>query len=284
MEKIRLGIVGVGFVGNTIYHTFSPYFEMRLYDKFKPDFESLDSVVNSCKYIFVCVPTPVDEKGRQDKTAIEETMKSIDEVAIESKVLILRSTILPGTTRYLSEKHKRHDFIFCPEFLTERTAILDSINAHRIILGGEEESILKEVEDRIFRPRYPHANIFQTNYETAELAKYVGNCFFAVKVAFMNEVYEICDKLGVDYSELRKLFLGDQRITNSHTEVPGPDGYKGFGGKCLPKDLLSFISYGIEVLGTEMTIFKAADKVNERVREKKDWLDIKGATTQNNYK
>jgi UDP-glucose 6-dehydrogenase len=232
VEIIELGIIGIGFVGNSVYHTFSPYFKMRLYDKFKPGFEDLKTVVNSTKYLFVCVPTPVDNNGKQDLSTIKTAIKEIDEVAEQSKIIILRSTILPGTTRCLSEKFTNHKFLFCPEFLTERTAIYDAINAYRIILGGYSD-VAEEVKNGIFRKRYPHTPIFITNYESAELVKYVGNCYFSIKIAYMNEIYEICKKLNLDYQEVRKLFLADQRVANSHTEVPGPDGYKGFGGKCV---------------------------------------------------
>ena len=284
MEKIELGIIGVGFVGNAVYHTFSPYFKIRLYDRFKPGFEELETVVNSCKYLFICVPTPVDNQGAQDINCVFETVEAIDEVAEDSKIIILRSTVLPGTTRRLYEKYKRHNFIFCPEFLTERTAILDSINAYRVILGGIDKEVLKSTEEDIFRIKYPHVPIFHTNWESAELVKYVGNCFFSVKLAFLNEVFEMCGKLGLEYNEIKKLLLSDQRITNSHMDVPGPDGYKGFGGKCFYKDLNSLMHFGKNILSLQMDMLEAANKVNDRVREKKDWLEIKGATTDNNYR
>ena len=147
---------------------------------------------------------------------------------------------------------------FCPEFLTERTAILDAINAYRIILGGDSV-VAEEVRDKIFRKRYPHTSIFITNYETAEFVKYVGNCYFSVKIAYMNEIYEICKKLNLDYQEVRKLFLADQRVANSHTEVPGPDGYKGFGGKCvLPESKL---------LGDDNRIYKIKTLYQKYVRK-----------------
>jgi len=283
VNKLSIGIIGVGFVGNACYHTFSPYFNMRLYDKFKPGFESLEVVVNSVKHLFICVPTPIDNNGGQDLTCVFDTIKSINDVAKEPKILIIRSTIIPGTTRKLSEKYQNHNFIFCPEFLTERTAILDSINAYRIILGVDNDNIFEDVEENIFRVKYPHVPIFKTNFESAELVKYVGNCYFSVKISFLNEVYEICEKLGLDYNEIKKLFLSDQRVCNSHTDVPGPDNFKGFGGKCLYKDLKSLMNFGKEDLGLQMNMLEAADTVNERVREHKDWLEIKGATSDNNY-
>lgn len=284
MENINVGIIGLGFVGNAVYHTFSPYFKMRLHDKYKPGMETLQDVVDNCRYLFLCLPTPVDiNSGKQDLSIILSMVETINFTSKENKVLIIRSTILPGTTKKLAEKYPKLSFVFCPEFLTERTAILDSINAYRVILGGDNSNILDEVESKIFRIRYVHAPIFKTSFEAAELVKYVGNCYFSVKISFLNEVYEICKRMGIEYNEIKKLFLSDMRVCNSHMDVPGPDGDLGFGGKCFIKDLKSLENFGKDDLNLKMDMLEAANKVNERVRTKKDWLKIKGATTENNY-
>lgn len=280
--NVTLGIVGMGFVGNSVYHTFSPYYKTRLYDKFKLGFEDLETVVNDSDIIFICVPTPVNSEGKQDLSCVYDTLDSISIITKENKIIIIRSTIIPGTTRKLSEKYQNFHFVFCPEFLTQRTAIFDSINAHRIILGGNNLSLLNTIES-IFRKRYQHTLFFKTSFEAAELVKYVSNCFFSVKVSYMNEIYEICEKMGLNYDDIKKMFVADGRVGNSHIDVPGPDGDFGFGGKCFPKDLKSFISFAKNNLGLEMTMFDAANNVNERVRKNKDWLEIKGATSENNY-
>lgn len=282
MGKPIIGIIGVGFVGTAVYHTFSPYFKIKLFDKYKLGFDSLEEVVNNSDYLFVCVPTPVDNKGQQDLSNINDTIEAIDSISKKQCTIIIRSTIIPGTTRKLAEKYKKHIFIFCPEFLTERTAVLDSINAYRIILGSDSDKVWN-IADDVFEVRYPHVKIFITSLEAAELVKYVTNCFFSVKIAYMNEVYEICNKMNISYDLVKAMFLSDQRTSNSHTDVPGPDGYKGFGGKCLYKDLHSLKNFAKQELNLDMNMLEAANEVNERVREKKDWLEIKGATSDNNY-
>jgi UDPglucose 6-dehydrogenase len=103
-----------------------------------------------------------------------------------------------------------------------------------------------------------------------------------MKVSYMNEIYEICEKMGVPFDDVKNGMLGDQRIANSHMQVPGFDGYKGFGGKCFPKDLKSFIAWA-KKNGYSVTMFEATDEVNERVREVKDWLEITGATNNKRY-
>lgn len=279
-----IGIVGCGFVGKAIYNGMSSDFKIYMYDKYKKGFNTLEEVCENCNIIFVCVPTPMKKDGSQDLSNMEDCIKDISKVAKKGTILILKSTILPGTTRHFSNKYSNFIFIFNPEFLTERNADFDFINQSRILLGieGIIDNSTFEVED-MYRKRFPHVPIHLCKYEEAELTKYVCNCFFATKISFMNEVKEVCDRLEVDYEKVRKMFLGDFRIANSHTEVPGPDKFMGFGGKCLPKDLKSFTFFGKNYLGLPMTMFKAAENVNERVREEKDWENIVGATSENNY-
>ena len=133
-----------------------------------------------------------------------------------------------------------------------------------------------------FRPRFPHTPVFKTTWEAAEMAKYMANCFFAIKVSFLNEMYDAAQSIGVTYEELRNMWLADFRIGNSHSDVPGHDGYRGYGGKCFPKDVKAFVKWA-ESNKLSMDMCKAADSVNERVRREKDWFDIKGATTKNSY-
>lgn len=240
MENI--GIVGGGFVGRSIYNGLSSNYKMFIYDKFKPGFQTLKEVIDNCDIIFVCVPTPMKKDGSQDLSNMEEALNDIAKETKQAKILILKSTILPGTTRILSEKYNQFYFIFNPEFLTERNAEFDFINQSRIVIGtddGTENSITAYCVINMYKKRFPHTPVHVCTFEEAELTKYICNCFFAAKVSFMNEVYEICKKINVDYNSLRKAFLGDFRIANSHTEVPGPDGYFGYGGKCvLPESKL----------------------------------------------
>jgi len=284
MNRKSISIFGAGYVGNAIYHGFSPYFEIKIYDKYKTGYNEVEDVVKSSKFIFVCVPTPVNlENNSQDPSYIYDAVETINKYAEEEKIVILKSTILPGTTRILQEQYPQHRFAFNPEFLTERNYIFDFLNQGRIVLGGKfkGDDTLDEIE-KLFRVKFQHTPIFKTTFEAAEFIKYACNCFFSMKVSYMNEIYEICEKMGISYDDVKNGMLGDQRIANSHMQVPGFDGYKGFGGKCFPKDLKSFITWAKEN-GHNVTMFEATDKVNERVREVKDWLDITGATNNKCY-
>lgn len=282
MHKARLGIIGFGFVGRALAHGFGPVADIKIYDKYENVYNSLEETVNDSDFLFIGVPTPVDKNGKQDLSNLDDAIGSIVKVPVGRKIIILKSTIVPGTTRKYAERHKAHDFIFCPEFLTERTAKLDFINASRIIIGGQDESAENKVE-HLYRSRFTHTPIYKTTWEVAEVLKYMCNCFFAVKISFLNEMYDITNKfLNVSFEELRDMWLADFRIGNSHKDVPGPDGYRGYGGKCFPKDVKSFITWA-ESEKLHLDMCRAADKVNERVRVDKDWLRIKGATSKNNY-
>jgi len=277
----NLSIIGCGFVGNAIYNTFSPYYSIKIYDKFKSGFNSLKETLDHSDVIFVCLPTPVADDMSQDLSNIIESLCEADRETEDRKIFVIKSTVLPGTTRKLKEIYNKHGFVFSPEFLTERNAIFDSINTYRVILGSDNKNDIDRVEE-IHKPVYSHVKLFKTNFEEAELVKYICNCFFSAKVSIMNEIYDICKGLGIEYEKVRQMFLADQRIANSHTMVPGPDGHRGFGGKCFYKDLNSFIFWCKEH-NFNVDMFDAANRVNERVREYKDWLEIKGATSKNNY-
>jgi len=271
--KPRIGIVGFGFLGRALAHGFSLHSHIKVYDKYDNSYDSLSETVNESDFIFIGVPTPMNDDGSQNLTNIYDAVSNVVKVAENHKIIILRSTIIPGTTRQIAFNYRDHDFVFFPEFLTERTAKLDFINASRLIFGGDVDVTTKMEE--MFRPRFPHTPIYQTTWEAAEVVKYMSNSFFAIKVSYLNEIYDIAKHIGVRYETLRDMWLTDYRVGNSHTDVPGHDGYRGYGGKCFPKDVKAFIKWA-EENNLRLDVCKAADKVNERIRTVKDWFDIKG--------
>ncbi len=138
--KYKIGIIGCGFVGSAVAYGFSLHSEIRIYDKFQITPNTLEETVNESDFLFVCVPTPMDDNGKQDLSAVYDALDSISRVTNGSKITILKSTILPGTTRKLAERFPTLRLVFNPEFLTERTAKLDFINSARIILGGTSKT------------------------------------------------------------------------------------------------------------------------------------------------
>lgn len=280
MEKPNIGIIGMGFLGSAIAHGFGHCANIKIYDKYNDIYDSLPDVVAHSRYMFVGVPTPMNADGSQDLSSVDNVIKSIASIAYTSKVIIIKTTILPGTTRRYAKMYTNHAFVHNPEFLTERRSKLEFINAPRIILGGEDYTT-KEVEE-LYRIRFTHTPIYRTTWEAAEVAKYMANCFYACKVAFMNEMYDVADHVNIPYEDLKNMFLASGWVNPMHTDVPGHDGQRGYGGKCFPKDMNAIIKWTEENdLGLDMC--RAAEKVNKRVRKTEDWKNIKGATSDNDY-
>jgi len=280
MTKYNLGIIGNGFVGSATVAGFSLHANVRVYDENpKASIDSFEETINESEFVFVCVPTPMSlETGKIDLSIIESVFDRVSKVnKRDDNIFIIKSTVIPGSVEKLVESYPGLNIVFSPEFLTERNAKLDFINAARIIIGGRDE-LVNRVE-LMFRDRFPHTPIIKTDVTTAQFIKYMSNCFFATKVSFMNEMKQAADVSGVDWRTAVNGFLLDGRIGNSHIDVPGHDGMMGFGGKCFPKDINAFINYFDEI-GIDAKIMKAAWDKNIEVRSKHDWLDIKGAVTR----
>ncbi len=269
MKNYKLGIIGHGYVGESQSFAFSPSFDVRVYDKDSlKSTHSLNEVLDS-DFIFVCVPTPMKKDGSQDLSFVENFFKT----AKEGPIYIIKSTVIPGTTNLLNEKFKNLKIIFSPEFLTERTAKLDILTQTRIILGGNK-NLTTEVRD-IYNIRFKNKTVIETDSLTAEYIKYMNNTFFASKVSIMNEFYRLAKHLGVDWETALYGFVSDQRIGDSHLNVPGPDGKLGFGGTCFPKDINAFISFA-KKNNVNMNVLEAAWKTNLEVRPERDWENLKG--------
>jgi UDPglucose 6-dehydrogenase len=266
-----IGIIGQGFVGNAVYQKFKKYYEVKTFDlnvmKRNTSFED----VARCDYVFVCVPTPMNTDGSCNTDIVEGVIKEIDEIG-ETKGIVVKSTIPPMTTEKWNEKYKTN-IVFNPEFLTERNAVSDYENQNRIILGGPRPTTteLKQIFSKVF----PNSHIIKTDSTYAEMVKYLTNTFLSVKVSFANEVYQLCNKLKIDYDKVIEYATIDERLGESHWGVPGPDGDFGFGGHCFPKDLAALIHLSKE-MDTTGNILIAAQKTNDEVRKNRDWEKMKG--------
>lgn len=267
--KKTVGIIGNGFVGESMAFAFSPTNEVMIYDIDPLRSTHTKEEVHYCDYVFICVPTPMEENGNQDLSYIEEVFQH----ATNKPIYIIKSTVLPNTTKLLKNKYPNIKIIFSPEFLTERTAKLDMLTQSRIILGGEEELTI-EVES-LFNNRFMNRNIIHTDSNTAEFIKYMNNTFFASKVSLMNEFYRLSKFLDVNWEDAMYGFASDGRVGDSHLHVPGPDGQLGFGGTCFPKDINALISIAKEY-DVNMNILEAAWKTNLEVRKEYDWEKMEG--------
>tara|TARA_R110002020_G_scaffold70270_1_gene182460 strand:+ start:361 stop:1248 length:888 start_codon:yes stop_codon:yes gene_type:complete len=288
-RKYNIGIVGNGFVGSAVAYGFSPQCgydaNVRIYDKQQEKANSsLAETVNESDFIFLSVPTPSNQDGSIHLGIIETALAEISEAKNDSgteNVVLIRSTVVPGTTRNLAKKYPRLNLVFNPEFLTERSARFDFINQSRFIIGGRThtpEAPNWEVSAvaQLFKHRFGKSTpAVMCDYETAEIIKYMNNCFFALKVSFLNEMKMLADKNNVDWDIAVDGFVRDGRIGHSHLQVPGPDGKLGFGGSCFPKDLRAMIQFG-EENQVDMKTLKAAWETNLEVRPERDWEELKG--------
>jgi nucleotide sugar dehydrogenase len=269
----KIGIIGNGFVGNSIAFGFSPTHEIRIHDKDpKRNLNTIEEVLK-CDFVFVCVPTPMNEDGSISLKVVEKALQEISEKNTKNNIIILKSTMVPGSTNNFSKQFPKLNIVFNPEFLTERTAKLDFLTQARIILGGSKR-LTKRVA-KLFEERFMHTYIIETNETTAEMVKYMNNVFFASKVSIMNEMKMMCDAIGADWKQALAGFAADQRIGDSHLNVPGPDGKMGFGGSCFPKDINAFTSMADD-LGIDIPTIKGAWETNLNVRPERDWEKLEG--------
>ena len=269
---MNIGIIGQGFVGNAVFHKFKSFYKVLTYDV-KNDLcnSSILNIRNYCNIIFICVPTPMNDDGSCDISNVVSVINQFSEK--KNCILVNKSTVPPGTTEKLNKKFNKVQIIFNPEFLTERNAINDFNNQNRIILGGPRPATTSV--RNIFSKVFPTAHIIKTGSTHAEMIKYFTNSFLATKVSFANEIYDLCSKLNIDYDKVVEYSSLDQRIGNSHLNVPGPDGDLGFGGHCFPKDLSALIHL-TDKLGSLNNILKATNKTNNQIRKEKDWEKMKG--------
>ena len=278
----KIGIIGNGFVGSSVAHGFSANTgcdvdDIKIYDKQDDkSTHTLSEVVNDSDYIFISVPTPSNKDGSINLDIVYGVFDEIKDVIEEDKkpVLLLRSTVLPGTTTKIQRKHPTLKIVFNPEFLTERSAKLDFINQSRFVLGGSWGDT--EAVARLYQWRFgEYIPVIKTNFETAEMIKYMCNCFFATKVSYMNEMKKLADKVGANWEDCVGGFSLDGRIGHSHLNVPGHDGKFGFGGSCFPKDIQAMVHF-MSGLDIPLNTLKGAWKTNLEVRPEEDWKELKG--------
>ena len=270
-----IGIVGNGFVGNAIYQNVRDKVDTKVYD-IDPirSLNTLEEVVDQ-EFIFVCLPTPMKKDGSCDLSILEKFFQDIEDMdldCLEERTFIIKSTVPIGTTKRLAEKHSLTWIVHNPEFLTARNAVHDFKVAQRTVIGGD--SLLTSRVAQLYYGYIYFAqdhNIIQCSSDESEAIKYFSNSFLAYKVAYFNKVYDMCEKLGMDYKYVREGITTDRRIGESHTKVPGIDRDRGFGGTCFPKDLNSLI-HQMESNGVNPEMLRKVWEYNQEIRSVVDWI------------
>ncbi len=277
MKEIKkIGIVGVGMVGGALlkYLEKKNDIEILVYDKGQNKGSMED--VNKADIVFVCVPTPYKEKeGGFDLSYVKETCKNLK----KGKVIIIKSTVLPQTTENLQKEFPEHKFLFNPEFLVEAIAQKTMEKPDRQIMGYTKKSknFAKEILDLL--PDAPYKKIMPAT--EAEMVKYFGNTFLSVKVIFGTQMHEVCEKLNIDYNTVKEAASKDPRIGPSHLDV-FHGGYKGYGGKCLPKDTRALIQLAKKI-EANLELLEKAEKINNRLMKEQKIDDPEKYSERNPY-
>jgi len=271
----EIGIIGQGFVGSAVREGMQNYFKVFAFDKDPNKFSNVTSIFNvveNTELTFLCVPTPMRKSGQCDlnilNAALDEISKSATASNKKNYIVVIKSTIPPGTTDFLSAIYNNLELVFNPEFLTEANAVDDYKNQNRIVIGGDRPGTTKVKQ--VFSKAFPKVPIIKTSATIAEMIKYVTNTFLALKVSYANEMYQICHGLGIDYDKVIEYARYDERLGNSHWSVPGPDGDFGFGGHCFPKDIAA-LQHLAGTMKIDTTILNAAIAKNTSVRTDLDW-------------
>ena len=222
-----IGIVGYGMVGQAVKFGF-PTVPVIISDP-KHSTVTIDEMCSAHPdAIFVCVPTPTDATNYAVLKDVLDQIKSTDFAGL----VVVKSTILP-------QHLDGYDIIYNPEFLSRATAKEDFVNPPMLIIGGDRADELVELYKTKSIVRTD--TVFITDIKTAALAKYIMNSFYATKITFMNEMYDVAQRLGVHWNDLGTILKAHPWMGTHHFDVPGPDGQRGFGGPCLPKDVEALV-------------------------------------------
>jgi len=250
-------VAGYGFVGKAVVSALNYKHDIVIQDPKYTDYKLIDH--RDADGVIICVPTPTTGKGYCDISSIADV---IDNTPTEMPVLI-KSTVTPGVATAILEMYPTHKICFSPEFLRSRTANDDFLNQKYVIIGGQDPDSLWR---NLFLTTLPKCKIiFDCTPEEACMVKYATNSFLALKTSYFNQVFDVCESAGMDFDTVRHLISQDSRIGSDHTLVPGPDGYRGWGGHCFPKDTEAFIHWA-ETAGNPVTLVESAVEYNKKVR------------------
>ena len=262
-KNVSVGIVGNGFVGNAVYQNLRDKARCKVYDVDKNrSLSSLEEVIQQ-DFIFVCLPTPMKIDGSCDLSILDKFFEELPEHL--TGTFVIKSTVPVGTTKKYTE---RHNVIHNPEFLTARNAVEDYAKAERNIVGGTKELCVDFT--CFFEACFPKIPSIIVTSDESEAIKYFSNVFLAYKVAYFNKIFDFCKATNMNYNNVRQGVTADHRIGKSHTQVPGIDNDRGFGGTCFPKDLNSLITQ-FEEKGVNADMFKEIWLYNEEIRTVIDW-------------
>jgi UDPglucose 6-dehydrogenase len=280
--NFSINICGFGYVGSAMGHLCEKNdIEFNVYDIQKKEgkfnyFNNITDLVNCSEnnseinFYIIAVPTNSDSEGNCDTSIVKNVLEQLKNNITKETYVIIKSTIVPGTSKELSEKYTNFDIIFCPEFLTQKNYLNDIYNAKFVLLGIPDKFDMTKYQKilNVMRTFYKHntqIDIFMRSYEECELFKYTLNTYFGIKITFFNEIYDLCEKMNVDYQKLKELFSLDSRVGEYGITVPGDHG-RGYHGVCIPKEVRSMIKLQ-EKLGLSSELMSCVNKRNNDFRK-----------------
>jgi UDPglucose 6-dehydrogenase len=255
---MKIIVAGYGFVGKAVKKAFKKKHTIEIVDPKYTD-DTIKQHMDADGLI-ICVGTPPDDRGFCDITNVLDVL---DQTPLHIPVMI-KSTVTPDSAQKILEKYPDHSVVFSPEFLRATSAEEDFLNQKHIIIGGEDPLDFWQL---LFKETLPNLKIIHTCTEQeACLVKYAVNSFLATKVGFFNHIYDVCERAGLDFGTVRHLICQDSRIGTGHSMVPGPDGERGWGGHCFPKDTQALVQYA-RSLGQTFDLLEAAIEYNNKVKK-----------------
>jgi UDPglucose 6-dehydrogenase len=251
--KTITGIIGLGAASDAIEKQLAAQgYTPRTFDP-RRGIGTAESI-NEADIVFICAPAPYRESTGFDSSALEEAVSLLE----GSKVIVIRTTVLPGTTEAYQFRYTQHCFLFNPAFLTQASAG-ETPQPDRQIIGYTAQSRHLAESVLSFLPAAPYTRLMPAR--EAELAKYMTNAFLAMKVTFANELFDLATALDIDYNTVREAVAADARIGDSHLDVLA-DGYRGYGGESLPRDTKALLELS-ERMSVPLRLLRTADRVND---------------------
>lgn len=259
-DRVKLGVIGLGVVGGAVFHGLERIGHQVHGFDIKDPSTSIHDVIETTA-VFVCVPTPQREDGTCETKHVQSVVVELEKLSYRG-LIVIKSTVPPGTTAALEAAHGTLRFAFCPEFLRERAAFVDFVENHDVCVIGAHSGNDAELVREAHGSLPTHVAIMSPT--EAELAKYYSNVFNALRVVFANEFFEVCKRQGADYMVIKAAMVKRTTIADAYLDCN--DRFRGFGGVCLPKDTAAFAAH-VRAIGLgDLRLFDTIVEENRKFR------------------